>query len=121
MKEKLRKRRKSDDDEDHENLVVAEKVRKIVSREFDESIDEKTREIRTIDDRILEVRKALHVVRKGSVASYYSGSVPKQSAEDVSIHPAIRGLIGGKRPTSARKAANATLVSNNNNNNNIIQ
>ena len=46
-------------------------------REFGKSLKDKEQEIEVVDERILEVQKALHVVRYGCVTDFYARSVAK--------------------------------------------
>ena len=114
---------------------MSEKVITIVEREFAVSVTDKEKEIFEIDRRLLQLRKALHLVRYGAVTNYYALTVDKvmktnkvkqdwswttnisslkqqtrANPTSVSIHPAVRKLIGGKRPTrrSVAEAASAT-------------
>ena len=117
---------------------MSEKVITIVEREFAVSVTDKEKEIFEIDRRLLQLRKALHLVRYGAVTNYYALTVDKvmktnkvkqdwswttnilslkqqtrANPTSVSIHPAVRKLIGGKRPTrrSVAEAATSTLPS----------
>lgn len=56
---------------------VSEKVRRIVKCEFGKSLKDKEHEIEQVDERILQVQKALHVVRYGCVTDFYARSVAK--------------------------------------------
>ena len=56
---------------------VSEKVRRILREQFDLSLQEKDEEIDTIEERLVRVRKALHLVRYGTVCQYYAGTVIK--------------------------------------------
>ncbi len=96
------------------------RVREIVHREFGRELRAKEEEAEEIERRLVKVRKALHAVRYGAVARYYSarsgaasgasagassvasgvagtssgvGAVPRQTRsrpEEVAIHPATR-------------------------------
>jgi hypothetical protein len=57
--------------------VVSDKVRSIVSRQFGVSIVEKESEVNEIDRRLIQVRKAMHLVRLGAVTNYYAATVEK--------------------------------------------
>ena len=67
--------------------VVSEKVTKVVEREFAVSIEDKEKEIFEIDRRLLQIKKALHLVRYGAVTNYYALTVDK-----------VMKKIGAKRP-----------------------
>ena len=67
--------------------VVSEKVTKVVEREFAVSIEDKEKEIFEIDRRLLQIKKALHLVRYGAVTNYYALTVDK-----------VMNKIGAKRP-----------------------
>ena len=56
---------------------VSEKVTKVVEREFAVSIEDKEKEIFEIDRRLLQIKKALHLVRYGAVTNYYALTVDK--------------------------------------------
>ncbi|TRY68206.1 hypothetical protein TCAL_12214 [Tigriopus californicus] len=80
---------------------VGQKIESIVRREFGRALAQKEDELERIDERILGVQKALHLVRFGAVHDFYAASVAKPSMgtpEVVAIHPALRPMIGGKRP-----------------------
>ena len=57
--------------------VVSEKVTKVVEREFAVSIEDKEKDIFEIDRRLLQIKKALHLVRYGAVTNYYALTVDK--------------------------------------------
>ena len=57
--------------------AVTEKVTTIVEREFAVSVTDKEKEIFEIDRRLLQLRKALHLVRYGAVTNYYALTVDK--------------------------------------------
>lgn len=57
--------------------AVTEKVTTIVEREFSVSVTDKEKEIFEIDRRLLQLRKALHLVRYGAVTNYYALTVDK--------------------------------------------
>ena len=65
----------------NENILaqsaVSEKVRTIAEREFAVSVASKEEEVSEIDRRLLQVRKALHLVRYGAVTNYYALTVDK--------------------------------------------
>ena len=105
-----------------------------MKREFGKTIDEKESELDRIDKNILKVQKALQLVRFGAVCDYYAHSVAKvrnsvfnnlislnqgelwcprfqqtqSQSENVSIHPAVRKLLGGKRPKDVIQETNST-------------
>ena len=56
-----------------------EKILKIIEKEFAVSLSQKDAELSLIDQRILEVRKCLNLVRTGAVISYYTPTQTKQS------------------------------------------
>lgn len=57
---------------------VCDRVRQILQREFGRSLREKEEEAEEIERRLVQVRKALQMVRYGVVANYYSGgTLPK--------------------------------------------
>ena len=64
------------------NLITAqskvrEKVVEVIKREYAKSLSEKEQEIEVIDQRILQVQKALQVVRYATVTNYYAQTVAK--------------------------------------------
>ena len=77
---------------------VAAKIRKIVDKQFTVAVEEKESELGLLDEQILKVRKGLHLVRHGAVKTYYAPAQPKQTPENVSLHPAINKLLRGKHP-----------------------
>lgn len=90
---------------------VAQKIEAIVRREFTRALGQKEDELERIDERILATQKALHLVRFGAVHDFYASSVAKPSLsapEVVAIHPALRPMIGGKRPPTSNVATTAS-------------
>ena len=79
----------------------SEKIVSIIEKEFAVSLSQKEAELSLIDQRILEVRKCLNLVRSGAVINYYTPTQPKQSlsSDQVSFHPTVREQFHGKRPT----------------------
>ena len=80
-----------------------EKILKIIEKEFAVSLAQKESELSLIDQRILEVRKSLNLVRSGAVINYYTPTQNKQSINTdhlVSFHPAVRKQFHGKQPVS---------------------
>ena len=77
-----------------------EKIVAIVEKEFAVSLAAKEAELSLIDQRILEVRKCLNLVRAGAVSNYYAPTQTKQTenSELVSFHPAVRRQLHGKQP-----------------------
>ena len=65
--------------------LVVEKVTSIVHKEFDSVVSERMREVEDIDKRLMEVRKALHMVRYGAVMNYFAQTVTKVKKENVHI------------------------------------
>ena len=57
--------------------IVSDKVTKVVEREFAMSVEDKEKEIFEIDRRLLQIKKALHLVRYGAVTNYYALTVDK--------------------------------------------
>ena len=57
--------------------AVTEKVTTVVEREFAVSVTDKEKEIFEIDRRLLQLKKALHLVRYGAVTNYYALTVDK--------------------------------------------
>lgn len=56
---------------------VRERVCEIIEKEFSRTTHAKESEIETIEDRLLKIKKALHVVRYGAVVNYYAHTVAK--------------------------------------------
>ena len=56
---------------------MSDKVTKVVEREFAMSVEDKEKEIFEIDRRLLQIKKALHLVRYGAVTNYYALTVDK--------------------------------------------
>lgn len=78
-----------------------ERIIKVINKKFDEYIEERRSDLSLIDERILEVRKLLQLVRYGAVKEYYAATQPKKhenSEKGLSIHPATKALLIGKRP-----------------------
>jgi len=79
---------------------IEEKVVAVFDRQFALALQQKEEELATIDERILEVRRLMEVVRRGSVNNYYAPTQTPQSVTrpGVSFHPAIKREFVGKRP-----------------------
>ena len=80
-----------------------EKILQIIEKEFAVSLSAKDAELSLIDQRILEVRKCLNLLRSGAVNNYYATTQPQQTINNdslVAFHPAVRRQFHGKHPVN---------------------
>ncbi len=117
---------------------LSERVRQVIHREFGRALRDKEEEADTIQNRLTQVRKAMHMVRYAVVANYYSGGAlikvrktiwqaynvkthwktlnhfqqSTSQPEEVSIHPATRSILAGKKPASLVKEDNDSKQTN---------
>jgi len=84
-----------------------DRVLSVVEREFAVSLQQKEQELATIDDRILQVRKYLDLVRRGTVKKYYRETQPQQTLNrpEVALHPAVKKELQGKAPRKGGEGA----------------
>ncbi|XP_040564720.1 uncharacterized protein [Lepeophtheirus salmonis] len=87
------------------------RTQEVIQREFSIALEEKEKELELIDERILQVRKSLQLIRYGAVVQFYDPLLPKRTRSDPntnSLHPAVRPHLTGKAPVSSSTKPSVT-------------